>query len=340
MLLLYPSHTGSVQCLSIGRLDPKVKRIYWAMDLSVRFLGTSASRPTVERNVASLAIRRGGETFLFDCGEGTQRQMMRYGVSFAVSDIFFTHMHADHFLGLTGLVRTMALQGRTEPMRIYGPPRSERLLRQTVSLGSDKQHFPMTFIELTPGTPLERNGYRILPFTTDHGPATAMGIALVESPRLGRFDPDRARELGIPEGPLWGRIHRGESVTLEDGRTVAPSELVGPTRPGRTVVYTGDTRPSDATIEVAHGADLLIHEATFSDDEAPLAIETGHSTAREAATVAERASVRQLVLTHISSRYSRDAHELLAQARSVLPTALVARDGMEIDVPFEEAALA
>ena len=143
------------------------------MDLSVRFLGTSASRPTIERNVTSLAIRRGGETLLFDCGEGTQRQMMRYGVSFNVADIFFTHMHADHILGVTGLIRTMALQGRTEPIRLFGPPRSERLLRQAVTLGSDKQHFPISYVEMTPGTPLERDGYAIVPFPVEHGPARA-----------------------------------------------------------------------------------------------------------------------------------------------------------------------
>jgi ribonuclease Z len=266
--------------------------------------------------------------------------MMRYGVSFNVSDIFFTHMHADHILGLTGLVRTMALQGRTEPMRLFGPPRSERLLRQAVTLGSDKQHFPISFTELTPGTPLQRDGYRILPFQVEHGGAMAMGFALVEEVRLGRFHPETARALGIPEGPLWGKIHRGEAVTLPDGRTITPEELVGPTRPGRTVVFTGDARPSETTVEAATGADLLIHEATFAQDEAALALETGHSTAREAATVAERAGVRKLILTHISSRYSRDAQELGAEARAVFPGAIVARDGMEIEVPFadEEAA--
>ncbi len=306
------------------------------MDLSVRFLGTSASRPTVERNVTSLAIRRGGETILLDCGEGTQRQMMRYGVSFNVSDIFFTHMHADHILGVTGLIRTMALQGRTEAMRLFGPPRSERLLRQAVTLGSDKQHFPISFGELTPGQPLQRDGYSMMPFQVEHGGAMAMGIALVEEERLGRFNPELARELGIPEGPLWGRIHKGEPVTLEDGRVIEPQMLVGPTRAGRTVVFTGDARPSESTVELARGADLLIHESTFADDEAPLAIETGHSTAREAATVAARAGAKRLVLTHISSRYSRDANELAAQARSVFPGAIIARDGMEVEVPLAE----
>jgi ribonuclease Z len=306
------------------------------MDLSVRFLGTSASRPTVERNVTSLAVRRGGETFLFDCGEGTQRQMMRYGVSFNVGEIFFTHMHADHILGVTGLVRTMALQGRTEPIRLYGPPRSERLLRQAVTLGSDKQHFPISYTELTPGEPLVRDGYSIIPFGVDHGGASALGLAIIETPRLGRFNPDLARSMGIPEGPLWGQIHKGQEITLPDGRTVHPTELVGPTRAGRKLVFTGDARPSDATVEIAAGADVLIHEATFADEEAPLAIETGHSTAREAATVAHRAGVKRLVLTHISSRYSRDVQELAAQARSVFPGAVVARDGMEIAIPFDD----
>ncbi len=306
------------------------------MDLSVRFLGTSASRPTVERNVTSLAIRRGGETILFDCGEGTQRQMMRYGVSFNVADIFFTHMHADHILGVIGLIRTMALQGRTDAMRLYGPPKSEKLLRQAVTLGSDKQHFPISYFELTPGQPLERDGYDLLPYSVEHGGAMAIGLGLVERPRLGRFNPDLARSMGIPEGPLWGRIHKGQEITLDDGRVVHPSELVGPTRAGRKLVFTGDARPSDATVELARDADLLIHEATFADEEAPLAIETGHSTAREAATVAQRAAVRRLVLTHISSRYSRDVQELALEARSVFPTAIIARDGMEIAIPYDD----
>jgi len=306
------------------------------MDLTIRFLGTSASRPTVERNVSSIALRRGGETLLLDCGEGTQRQMMRYGVSFNVGDVFFTHMHADHILGVIGLIRTMALQGRTDPMRLFGPPRSERLLRQAVSLGSDRQHFPISFAEMTPGEPVQRDGYQIIPFPVEHGGALALGLALVEERRLGRFNPDLAREMGIPEGPLWGRLHRGETVTLPDGRVVTAESLVGPERAGRRVVLTGDCRPSDVTVEMAHEADLLIHEATFAQDELALALETGHSTAREAATVAARAAVRRLVLTHISSRYSRDAHELAEEARAVYPDTVVARDGLEVEVPLVE----
>lgn len=304
------------------------------MSLSVRFLGTSASRPTVERNVTSLAIVREGETLLFDCGEGTQRQMMRYGISFNVADIFFTHMHADHMLGVIGLFRTLALQGRTEAMRLWGPRNSSKLLKDAIALGSDKQPFPLEVNEFVPGEPIKRKGYSIVPYPVEHKDKIAVGFSLVEEIRLGRFNPDKAREMGIPEGPAWGRIHKGQSVTLDDGRVIEPSELVGPTRPGRTIVFTGDTAPCDATVEAARNADLLIHEATFADDEQPRADETGHSTARGAADVAKRAGVKQLILTHLSARYSVNASDLLSQAREIFPDTVIARDGMEFDVPF------
>lgn len=304
------------------------------MSLTVRFLGTSASRPTVERNVTSVAMIREGETLLFDCGEGTQRQMMRYGTSFALEDIFFTHMHADHMLGVIGLFRTLSLQGRTEPMRLWGPRGSASLLRQAIALGSDKQPFPLEINEVTADNPIQRKGYSIVPYAADHKDKIALGFALVEEIRLGRFNPDKARELGIPEGPAWGKIHRGQSVTLDNGRVIEPAELVGPSRPGRRVVFTGDSRPAQATITISEGADLLIHEATFSDEEQPRALETGHATAREAAEVAAKAGVKQLVLTHLSARYSVNATELLQQAREVFPNTVVARDGFEVEVPF------
>jgi ribonuclease Z len=307
------------------------------MSLSLRFLGTSASRPTVERNVSSIAVIREGETLMFDCGEGTQRQMMRYGITFALADIFFTHMHADHMLGVIGLLRTLALQGRTEAMNLYGPPGSERLLWQAIKLGSEKQHFEIRIFELTPETPLKRHGYSVIPFAVEHGDRMAIGYHIAEETRLGRFNPDKARAMGIPEGPLWGRIHKGETVSLPDGRTIKPSELVGASRPGRRIVLTGDSRPSEGTITAATGADVLIHEATFATEEAPRALETGHSTAREAAEVAAKAGVKKLVLTHVSARYSRDTSELENEAREVFPATIIARDGMEIDVPFESA---
>ncbi|MCU0647942.1 MAG: ribonuclease Z [Gemmatimonadaceae bacterium] len=304
------------------------------MSLLVRFLGTSASRPTVERGLSAVAIHREGETLLFDCGEGTQRQMMRYGVSFALADIFFTHFHTDHVVGLIGLLKTLQLQGRTEVMRLYGPRGAHRLLREAVSFGGDRLGFPVEISEVEPGQPIARTDYAIHPFPVEHAGTVAVGYALVEAERRGRFHPDLARAFGIPEGPLWGRLHRGERITLDDGREIDAATLVGPTRPGRIVVLTGDTRPCAATIQAAHGADLLIHEATFSHDEAARALETGHSTASEAAQVAKLAQVRQLVLTHISARYSRDARELEQEAAAHFPAVRVARDGMEVDVPF------
>lgn len=306
------------------------------MSLTVRFLGTSASRPTVERNVTSIAVIREGETLLFDCGEGTQRQMMRYGTSFALRDIFFTHMHADHMLGVIGLFRTLSLQGREEPMTLWGPPGSKDLLARAIAIGSEKEKFPIEYCEVTPETPIKRKDYSIVPYAVDHAGKVALGYALVEDTRLGRFNPDLAREMGIPEGPMWGMLHRGQSVTLSDGRVVDASALVGPSRPGRRVVYAGDGRPSTGTIEAARDADLLIHEATFAEEEAQRALETGHSTAKEAAAVASSAGVRQLVLTHLSARYSQSAADLLREAREVFPETSVARDGMEIEIAFRD----
>jgi ribonuclease Z len=303
--------------------------------LSVTFLGTGAACPTVDRNVAALAVQREGETILFDCGEGTQRQMMRYGVGFSFTEVFFTHFHADHMLGITGLLRTMGLQDRTAPVTLYGPRGAQRILGAAMSLGIERNKFPVEVVEIRAGDRLRRDEYDIVVFETQHR-ADTVGYALAEHTRLGRFHPERARELGVPEGPLWGRLHKGETVTLDDGRTVCPSDLVGAPRRGRTLVYSGDTRPHLALLETARGADLLIHEATFGGDEAERAVETGHSTAAEAARVALEAGVRRLVLTHISPRYTRDAPELLAEARAVFPETMVARDGMTVEVPFVE----
>ena len=293
------------------------------MSLALRLLGTSASRPTVERNVASLAVVREGETLLFDCGEGTQRQMMRYGVSFALNDIFFTHFHADHVIGVIGLLRTMALQGRTEPLRLWGPRGGVRMLRRAEEFGMDRIAFPLEIVELDAGVRVARKDYAVMPFAVDHRGARAIGYALVEDDRKGRFDPEQARALGIPEGPLWGEIHRGRTVTLPDGRVIEPSLLVGAPRPGRRIVLTGDTRPCAATVEAARGADLLV--------------ETGHSTAREAATVAAAAGARLLLLHHFSARYSRDASELGREAREVFERTVVGKDGLEIEVPYRDA---
>jgi ribonuclease Z len=304
--------------------------------LSLTFLGTGASIPTLDRNVAGLAVQRGGEVLLFDCGEGNQRQMMRYGVGFTFREIFFTHYHADHMLGVTGLLRTMGLQDRTTPVTLYGPRGAQRVLGAAVSLGIERNKFPVEIVEIKPGDRLARDEYDIVVFETEHR-ADTVGYALAEHLRLGRFNPDRARELGIPEGPLWGQLHKGKAVQLPDGRTVSPIDLVGSPRPGRTLVYTGDTRPHLSVIEASRGADLLVHEATFGGDESERAQETGHSTAAEAARVALEAGAKRLVLTHISSRYNRDAAELLAEARAVFPNTVIARDGMSVDVPYADA---
>jgi len=296
--------------------------------LTVTFLGTSAARPTVERNVSGLALHREGETMLFECGEGTQRQMMRYGVSFALSEIFFTHFHADHFLGVIGLIRTLGLQGRPEPLLLYGPKGARKVLGEAMKLGVERVPFPVEITEVKPGDAIgTRDGYEIRAFATEHG-GGSVGYALREFERRGRFDVEKAKAAGIPEGPMWGKIAKGEMA--------GPDGVVGPPRRGRVVVFTGDTRPSASVIDAAKGADLLIHEATFGEEEKERAKETGHSTAQEAAQVALAAGVKRLVLCHVSARYSISAEELVKEAKAVFGNVSVAKDGMEVDVPFTE----
>lgn len=302
--------------------------------IRIRFLGTAAARPTVARNVAGIAVLREGRSILWDCGEGTQRQIMRFGTGFSFSEIFVTHAHADHFLGLPGLLRTMGLQGREERMTIYGPRSAQRVLTRAVHMGVERVAFPLETKALEPGERVEFDGWAVQAFRADHG-TQALGYALVEEARPGRFDVDEARRLGVPEGPLFGRLHRGEAVEV-DGRVVRPEQVVGPARPGRKVVYTGDTRSSSETVEIARGADLLIHDATFADEERRRAKETGHSTALEAAQVAARARVRQLVLTHVSARYSDSPQTLEAEAKTVFPASRVAHDGLRLEIGFRE----
>jgi ribonuclease Z len=309
--------------------------------LSVTFLGTSASRPTVERNVPGLAVVREGETFLVDCGEGTQRQMMRYGVSFALNEIFFTHFHADHFLGVIGLVRTFGLQGRTDPLHLYGPKGAKKMLDQALKLGIDHLPFPVEITEVKPGVVprtthhAPRTDYEIRAFATEHG-APSVGYALAERERRGRFDPEKARAAGIPEGPLWGKLTKGEAIELADGRRLTAEGFVGPNRPGRLLVITGDTRPCASVVDASQGADLLIHEATFGEEEKERAKDTNHSTALEAAKVALAAKVKKLVLVHLSARYSVAPEELLTEAKTVFAETAVAKDGMTVEVPYSD----
>jgi ribonuclease Z len=261
--------------------------------------------------------------------------MMRFATGFTIDDVFFTHMHADHFLGIIGLLRTMGLQGRTEPMRLWGPVGAHEILHEAVHLGVERVPFEIQINELEQDAVLRRDGYDIVAYRTTHG-IRSLGFALIEHERLGRFDVARARELGVPEGPLFGKLHRGEAVEF-DGRRVEPSEVVGAPRPGRRIVYTGDSRPCKRTVELALDADLLIHDATFGEEESERAALTGHSTAREAAEVARRARASRLALTHISSRYADDPRALEREARHVFKQAFVAQDGMQIEVPFRDA---
>jgi ribonuclease Z len=300
--------------------------------IRVTFLGTAASRPTVGRNVSSVAVQREGDLMLFDCGEGTQRQMMRFGTGFGVQAIFVSHLHADHFLGIIGLLRTMALQGREEPLALYGPRGAESVLTRAIHLGVERIPFSVSVTEVTGGEPFSFGEYEVVPFPVWHG-TEAVGYALREHERLGRFDVERARALGVPEGRLFGQLHRGETVTVGD-RTIHPEEVVGPPRPGRLVVYTGDTRPSESTAEISKGADLLIHEATFGEEEAERAHETYHSTAKGAALLAREANPRRLILTHVSARYSDNPAPLLEEARAFFPETQVAHDGLSIELGY------
>ncbi|ABF88454.1 ribonuclease Z [Myxococcus xanthus DK 1622] len=304
--------------------------------LRLTFLGTSAAQPTLHRNLSGLAVKAHSDLLLFDCGEGSQRQMVRYGTGFTVDAVFFTHFHADHYLGIIGFLRTLGMTGRSEPIHLYGPPSAKRLLHQAVHLGVESMSFPVEIHELKDGDVVPRKGYAVHAVGVDHR-INALGYALVEDDRPGRFNLDVARSLGVPEGPSFGKLQRGEPVTLEDGRTVKPEDVLGAPRPGRRLVISGDTRPCPALVKAAKDADLLVHESTFSDDEQERAVETRHSTAREAARVAREAGARRLVLTHLSSRHDTDPSKLLTQAREEYQGPVeVAFDGFTVELPLRD----
>ena len=303
------------------------------MDLDVVFLGTSGSMPTARRAPSATLIRRGGERLLVDCGEGTQRQLLRSDVGLVdLQEIFLTHFHADHVLGLPGLLKTFALRGRDLPLTVYGP-RGLADLWQALDRIVGRLTFEVAVVELAPDAVLPRDGYELRTFPVRHG-RDAIGYALVEDERPGQFDVETATALGVPFGPERGVLQRGEAVTLADGTTVTPEQVLGETRPGRKVALTGDTAPSDHVVAAAFGADLLVHEATFCEDEADRARETQHSTALEAARVAQDAQVRLLALTHLSSRYG--GGDVEREARTVFANTVVPRDFDLIEMPFQE----
>jgi ribonuclease Z len=303
------------------------------VDLDLVFLGTSGSAPTARRAPSALLVRRGGERLLFDCGEGTQRQLLQSAVGLVdLREIFLSHYHLDHWLGLPGMLKTFALRDRRVPLTVYGPPGLQELFRELRRV-IGRLPYPFEPVELRPGEALDRDGYRLLVVPVQHG-GPAVGYALVEEPRPGRFDVEAAEAIGIPFGPERGALQRGESVTLADGRLITPDALLGPARPGRTVVYSGDTAPTEVVRVVAAGADVLVHEATFTEEERDRAAETQHSTALQAAVLARDAGVRLLALTHVSPRYF--GHELVREAREIFPATVVPRDFDTLEVPFAE----
>jgi len=301
------------------------------MDLDVLFLGTAGSAPTARRGLPATLVRRGGDRLLFDCGEGTQRQLLRSVGLLELEEIFISHFHADHFLGLPGLLKTFSLRGRDHPLTIYGPPRLGALFDAMLPV-MGKTAFEVRIVELEPNQELWRDGYRVAAFAVEHR-VLAYGYALIEEERPGRFDEERARELGVTPGPDFGRLQEGETVTGSAGE-VRPEQVLGEPRRGRKVVIAGDTAPAEMTAVVAHGADLLVHEATFSIEDAERARETGHTTARDAAELAKRAEVRLLALNHISQRYA--GPELRDEAREVFPNTIVPRDFDRVEIPFPE----
>jgi len=302
------------------------------MDLTVTFLGTGGSVPSARRSTASVLVSRGGERLLFDCGEGTQRQMQRSLGLVQADEIYLTHFHADHVLGLPGLLKTYDLTDRRVPLKVYGPAGLSELF-QVFSPLIGRLGFTLDLIELKPGDTVEHDGYAVRSFEASHRSARAHSYALVEEDRPGRFDPAAAAAAGVPEGPAYAALQRGESVEGGAG-PVTPDRVMGPSRAGRAIVLTGDTAPSPATVSAAADADLLIHDASFAEEEAQRAAETGHSTVGQAAAVAAEAHVKLLALVHISSRYH--VGKVIEEAKEVFEPTVAPKDFDVIELPFPE----
>jgi ribonuclease Z len=301
------------------------------VDLAVIFLGTGGSVPSARRSTASVLVTRGGERLLFDCGEGTQRQMQRSLGLTQVDEIYLTHFHADHILGLPGLLKSYDLTDRERPLSVYGPPGLRDLFEVLKPLVG-RLRFGLTLGELAPGETVAHDGYEVQAFEARHH-VRANGYALVEQERPGRFDPEAARAAGVPEGPAFAALQRGEEVAGAAG-TVRPEQVMGPSRAGRTVVITGDTAPSPQTVAAAADAELLVHDASFAEEDAQRAAETGHSTVGQAAAVAAEAHVKLLALVHISSRYH--VGKVLDEASEVFEPTVAPRDFDLIEIPFPE----
>jgi ribonuclease Z len=297
------------------------------MDLSLFFAGTAGSVPTARRGLPATLLRRGGDRLLFDCGEGTQRQLLRTVGLPDMQAVFLTHHHADHWLGLPGMLKSFELRDRQAPLTVYGPPGTVAVMG-AMRIVYGRLRYPFEVVDLESGDAVAYDGYEVTPFNVRHR-GRAFGYAIVEAPRPGRFDAELATSLGVEFGPDFGRLQRGEVVN-----GVRPEQVIGPERAGRKLVLSGDTSPCEMLEVAAHEADVLVHEATFTDEEHERALQTGHSTARQAAELAREADVHLLVLTHLSTRYA--GGEIRDEARAIFERTEVPRDFDSVEVPFPE----
>jgi len=303
--------------------------------MSILFLGTGGSWPSVKRNVSSVALKRAGEIILFDCGEGTQRQFQKSKLSYMqISKIFITHFHGDHFLGLPGLIQTMQLNDREFPLHIYGPKGMIKLLNQLLSLGYFKPNYEIIGYEIDGGDVLEFKGYKISVMRVKHG-IPALAYCFEEDMRPGKFDKTKALELGIPEGPLFSNLQKGKIITLNHGRKITPDIVLGPPRKGRKLVFSGDTKPINEMINFAKNADVLIHEATFDSELKDLSSDYGHTTASQAAEIAKKAYVDKLFLIHISPRYNEN-NVIEEDAKKIFKNSVVPKDLYEFEIKLKK----
>jgi ribonuclease Z len=306
------------------------------MSLRVVFLGTSGSVPTLKRSLPSVVVQCPRDQWMFDCGENVQRQMMGAKVSFhRKMKVFITHLHGDHVLGLPGLLQTMALMDRKEPVQIYGPVGLKDFLvctKETLNFGLN---YPVEINQiLSEGVVCDEEEYSVIATRSNHA-VESYAFAFVEKPRPGKFYPKQALALGVAAGEEWSKLQRGEEITLANGKVVKPSDVMGPMRAGRKIVYTGDTKPFETFARFAEGADLVIHDCTFDDSLAEKAAVDGHSTPSQAAGQAKAAEAKQLVLSHISARYP-NAGLLLDQAKKIFSNTILAEDFMELELPLSE----
>jgi ribonuclease Z len=303
--------------------------------LRIIFLGTGGSWPTVKRNVSSVAVKRGSEVILFDCGEGTQRQFQQSNLSYMqIAKIFITHFHGDHFLGLPGLIQTMQLNDRDKPLHLYGPKGMNELTDQLLTLGYFRPSYRIISHEITDGEEIKFDEYSISALKVNHN-VPALAYRIREFQRAGKFNKPKALKMGIPEGPLFSKLQKGQTITLPNGEKITPNMILGPSRKGRTIVISGDTKPCEQMIGFSENADILIHEGTFDTRLQDIAKEYGHTTVAQAAEIAKKARVEKLFLVHVSPRYL-DFHVLEDEARHVFLHSFVPKDFQEVEVKLKK----